>query len=145
MRKIIDATFEGRNEELGLPPGVGIAANQIGWDKRVLYIHLMDNGKECICLLANPKIKSFSKGKSCLKNGEGCLSVKKNHEGIVPRYSKILVEGYDLLNNQEIKIQADGFFAICLQHELDHLDGILYYDHINQDDPMFVDPEWVVL
>jgi peptide deformylase len=92
-------------------------------------------------LLANPKIKSYSQSKCFLSGGEGCLSVKKKHDGIVPRRSKVIVEAYDLINNKQIEIIAEDFLAINLQHEIDHLNGILYYDHINKSNPYFVDEE----
>ena len=57
-------------------------------------------------------------------------------KGYVPRHAKITVEGFDVLTNKDVKIVARGFLAICLQHELDHFDGVLYYDHINKEYPL---------
>jgi peptide deformylase len=92
--------------------------------------------------LANPKIISYSQGFTYLEGGEGCLSVPKSHKGIVPRRAKVIVEAIDLLdNNKVIKIKASGILAINLQHELDHLEGILYYDHINKKDPMHIESD----
>ena len=59
-----------------------------------------------------------------------------DEEGYVPRHAKITVEGFDVLTNKDVKIVARGFLAICLQHELDHFDGVLYYDHINKEYPL---------
>lgn len=53
----------------------------------------------------------------------------------MPRYAKVTVKGYDVFSDQEIKIVARGFLSICLQHELDHFDGTLFYDRINKDNP----------
>ena len=73
---------------------------------------------------------------SYLKTGEACLSVLEDVQGYVPRHAKITVEGYDALTEKNVKIVARGYLAICLQHELDHFDGILFYDHINKDYPL---------
>jgi len=72
---------------------------------------------------------------SYLRNGEGCLSVPEDRKGIVPRHAKVTLTGYDILTDSDVRIVARGFTAICLQHELDHFDGVLYYDHFNQEDP----------
>jgi peptide deformylase len=85
---------------------------------------------------------SFSQGFCYLSDGEGCLSVEKKVDGFVPRRMKILIEAIDMNNeNKKIKLSAHGFLAIALQHEIDHLNGILYYDHINKEDPFFVDED----
>ena len=86
--------------------------------------------------LANPKIVSYTPKQSYLKTGEACLSVPEDVKGYVPRHAKITVEGFDVLTNKDVKIVARGFLAICLQHELDHFDGVLYYDHINKEYPL---------
>jgi len=143
MKHLIDIAFEGKAEEYDIPAGIAIAANQVNLNKRIIYVHFEHNGVEYKYLLANPKIISFSKIKSYLPSGEGCLSVKKNHEGIVPRYLKVIVEAIDMFKNEPIKIEADGLLSINLQHEIDHLDGILYYDRINKKDPFFVEEDWV--
>ena len=85
--------------------------------------------------LANPKIVSYTPKQSYLKTGEACLSVPEDVKGYVPRHAKITVEGF-VLTNKDVKIVARGFLAICLQHELDHFDGVLYYDHINKEYPL---------
>jgi len=143
MKQLIDLAYEGKAEENDIPPGIAIAANQVNLDKRIIYVHFKFNDVEYKYLLANPKIVSFSKTKSYLSSGEGCLSVKKNYEGIVPRNLKVIVEAIDMFKNEPIKIEADGLLSINLQHEIDHLDGILYYDRINKKDPFFVEEDWV--
>ena len=70
-----------------------------------------------------------------LDNGEGCLSVKEVHEGHVFRHARIKVRGYDLIKDDNVTISAEGYFAIALQHEIDHLSGILFYDRIDKNDP----------
>ena len=116
--------------------GVGLAANQIGLDKRMLAVYVEDHdGKEIKYGLVNPVITSYSVQECYLANGEGCLSVKKDVPGYVYRHFKVTVEAYDVLEDAEIIIKARGFLAIVLQHEIDHLNGLLYVDHIDPNDP----------
>ncbi len=128
-------------EKYQLRPGVGLAAIQLGIPKRMCAIYIPDMDEEGNVTsvnqyaLVNPKIISYTPKPSYLKNGEGCLSVPEDVAGIVPRHAKVTVKGYDALTDQEVTIVARGFFSICLQHELDHFDGILYYDHFNKKDP----------
>lgn len=125
-----------------LRPAVGIAAIQLGHAKRMCAIRVCDYNDEGEVIkvdefaLVNPKIVSYTEKKSHLKDGEGCLSVNKEIQGLVPRYAKVVVESYDLLQDKFITITARGFLSICIQHELDHFDGKLFYDHINASDPM---------
>ena len=143
MVAYIDASYEDKNERYDIRPGVAIAAIQIGYLKNVIYLHFDDEFKtERHWLLANPKIIETSYNKSYLNGGEGCLSVPEDKEGIVPRNESIIVEAYDLIANKQIRIEASGYTAIVLQHEIDHLSGILYYDRINVFNPDFVDENW---
>lgn len=117
-------------------PGVGLAAIQIGLLKRmfVIYYHA-DEDKIIQYQLVNPKIIEESVRKCALQQGEGCLSVDNNHEGLVHRSYKITMKAYDALQDKEITIVAKGYDAIVLQHEYDHLDGKFYYDRIDQNEP----------
>lgn len=120
-----------------LQPGVGIAAPQIGVLKKMFVIKAEDEkGKLHHYALINPKMISNSIVHSYLKNGEGCLSVPSAHQGYVKRYYKVKIKGYDYLTKQEVTIVAKEYIAIVLQHEYDHLFGILYYDHINKNNPL---------
>jgi peptide deformylase len=140
MISYIDASYNGDAEKLGIRPGVAIAANQMGLNKQIIYVHADSEGVEHKLLLANPKIISYSQGYSYLPGGEGCLSVLKEHRGIVKRRAKIIVEAKDLLNdNKSVKIIAEGLLSIILQHEIDHLSGILFYDRINKENPDYID------
>lgn len=123
-----------------LRPAVGISAVQVGVLKRMTAISFTDidkNGNEVLVeyCLVNPKITSRSVQLAYLESGEGCLSVDIKHEGYVYRHARIVVEGFDTLTNKMVSIRARGFLAIVLQHELDHFDGILFYDHIDKKDP----------
>lgn len=139
---MVDYLKASQDEEIAqkydIRPGVGLAANQIDIDKRMIAVYLIDSkGNEVKYGLANPVITSYSVQECYLANGEGCLSVKKDVPGYVYRYNKITVKAYDVFNGAEITIKARGFLAIVLQHEIDHLNGILYTDRINKDDPFY--------
>ena len=112
-------------EQNGLRPAVGIAAIQFA--------------------LANARIVSESVQLSYLKNGEGCLSVEKEHQGLVPRHARITVKAYDLLQDKEITIKASDYLAIVLQHEIDHFSGTLFYDRINQNDPWHAEKDSIII
>ncbi|HIU12633.1 MAG TPA: peptide deformylase [Candidatus Fimiplasma intestinipullorum] len=130
-----------QSEAYGLRPGVGLAAVQIGVLKRMCAILIYDYDQDgeivgqTAYALVNPKIISHSERMAYLKDGEGCLSVNDDHQGYVPRYAKVTIKGYDALTDQEVKIVARGYEAIVFQHELDHFDGIIFYDKIDADDP----------
>ena len=138
---LVNSQDEEISEKYQIRPGVGIAAVQLGVLKRMCAIHIIDFDEDgnikntTDYALVNPKVISYTEKKSYLKNGEGCLSVDKDVEGLVPRHAKITVEAYDALTDKEVKIVARGFLSICLQHELDHLDGKLFYDHIDKEHP----------
>ena len=85
-------------------------------------------------VICNPKIISNSEEKIYVDMGEGCLSVNRDVEGIVPRYARVTVEGYDTEGNK-IRIRAREELAIAFQHEIDHLNGILFIDHIDKKNP----------
>ena len=143
MVKYIDICYAGKENELEIKPGIAIAANQVGLDKSVIYIHFKEKEIEYKYLLANSKIVSKSYGKCFLSAGEGCLSIDDDkYEGYVPRNKTIIVEAYDLINKKMITITATGILSICLQHEIDHLYGIMFYDHIDKNKPFFKKEEW---
>ena len=137
MMEYIDACYDDKDEELGIKAGIAIAGPQVGLMKRVIYIHFKENDIEQKYLLANPEITAHSVQIACLGDGEGCLSVDEKKNGLVPRYKRVIVKAYDLLNKKPVTIDNETILSICLQHEIDHLDGILYYDHINKKDPNF--------
>ncbi|MEH7222393.1 peptide deformylase [Bacillus sp. JJ1566] len=126
-------------EKYALRPGIGLAAPQINVSKRMIAVHLMEDDVLNSYALFNPKIISHSVKKSYLTAGEGCLSVDRAVPGYVPRYAKIKVKG-STLNGEEIIVELKGLTAICFQHEIDHLNGVMFYDHINDEDP-FAEPE----
>ena len=124
-----------------LSPAVGIAAIQVGVKKKMLAVVLRDENDKIIYqyALANPKIISYSVEPAFLPGGEGCLSVAGVHEGYVYRHRRIKVKAYDMLQDKEVVIKASDYLAIVLQHEIDHLSGILFYDHIDPKNPFRID------
>lgn len=113
-----------------LRPGTGLSANQIGVDKRMFAV-LFDHNE---MLFINPKIISHSLNMIYLPDGEGCLSVNRPVHGFVPRYERIKVRAYDI-DGQEFILPFQGYGAIVVQHEIDHLNGIMFYDRINKENP----------
>ncbi|MCR5185333.1 MAG: peptide deformylase [Bacilli bacterium] len=111
--------------------GVGIAAIQIGLLKRMFAIYYETEDGPVQYQLVNPKMLETSIKKCAIQAGEGCLSVDKDHPGLVHRHYKIKMSAYDALTNKDIVITASGFDAVVLQHEYDHLDGLFYYDRID--------------
>lgn len=135
MQFIKNSQDEEMAEKYDLRPGVGLSANQIGFNKRMFAAYLTDE-KEQLHEYAwiNPKIISHSVAMTYLPYGEGCLSVDRQVPGYVPRYARIKVRAYDI-EGQEVTVKLKGHVAIVVQHEIDHLNGIMFYDHINQDNP----------
>lgn len=115
--------------------GVGLAAPQIGVQKRMFAVYYTIGEKTIQYALINPKIIQNSLRKVALSSGEGCLSVDDDHKGLVYRYDKVVIKAYDALQHKDIVITARGYDAIVLQHEYDHLDGIIYYDRIDKNNP----------
>ena len=115
--------------------GVGLAAIQIGILKRMFVVYYEKEDRVVQYQLVNPVILETSIRKCAIEEGEGCLSVDNPHEGLVHRYYKIKMKAYDALQDKEIIIVAAGFDAIVLQHEFDHLNGIMFYDHIDNNNP----------
>jgi peptide deformylase len=105
--------------------GVGLAANQIGLTKRIIVLDVERNSGPLV--LFNPKIIKAS-GK--LESDEGCLSIPEYRDKIT-RANEITVSACNI-NGEEILIEAaSDLFSRCLQHEIDHLDGILFIDHLS--------------
>ena len=132
---MLDYLIKSQDEEYAkkhnIRAGVGIAAIQLGILKRMFAVYYKVGEEEVKYQLVNPRIIETSVKKCALQNGEGCLSVDKDHPGLVHRFYKIKMEAFDALTNEFIVITASGYDAIVLQHEYDHLDGLFYYDRID--------------
>lgn len=129
----------------GIRSGVGIAAPQIGIPERFYAVYLVDGEKTYEYGLVNPKIVSSSVKKAYLQGGEGCLSVPEDVPGNVYRYFRVTIQAYDAVSQQNVTLKLVGYPAIVFQHEYDHLDGILYYDRIDKEDPFKEDLEAVAI
>lgn len=133
---LTNSQVENLAEKYNLRPGMGMAAIQLGIKKRYIVIVHEQEVKETFktYVVVNPKIISNSEEKIYVEEGEGCLSVNRPCEGIVPRCARVTIEGYDM-NGEKIRIRAREELAIAFQHEIDHLNGILFFDHIDPKDP----------
>lgn len=123
-------------------PGVGLAAPQIGINKRLIALYFVEDSDEEgveptveTFAFANPTIVSHSVQKAYLTSGEGCLSVDEDRPGYVERYAFVTIEAYDLVSNQMVRLKFRGYRAMVIQHEIDHLEGVLYVDRLNKKDP----------
>lgn len=128
-------------KKYNLRPAVGIAAPQIGILKKMIVIFAGDeHGKNHYFPVINPVITYRSKDLCYLPGGEGCLSVDRVVEGYIHRSKKIVVEAYAFQNSKlkKVTLRLQGYLAIVFQHEYDHLDGILFVDHVNKENPFFV-------
>ena len=122
-------------EKYNLRPGMGLAAIQLGIKKRYfVVVHEYEEGKFNNYVLINPKIISSSEEIIYVGEGEGCLSVNRDTIGIVPRHARVTMEAYDMDGNK-IRVRGREELAIAFQHELDHLNGILFVDRIDKKDP----------
>ncbi len=109
--------------------GIGLAANQIGILKRIIVVDLQEEDKELDPMVfINPRILWQSEEYG--ETEEGCLSIPKIRE-IVKRPAKIKISYLDLSSKKHI-IEADGLLATCLQHEIDHLNGVLFVDRLSK-------------
>lgn len=145
IQRIIDhltySQIEEYEKKYDLRPGTGLAFVQLGILKRIIVI-VDEVGEEKFdnYVVINPTIVSHSEEIIAADVGEGCLSVNREVEGHVPRYARVTVEGYDEEGNK-IRIRAREELSIAFQHEIDHLNGILFYDRINKNKPFFSERE----
>lgn len=114
-------------ETMYAAPGVGLAANQVGVLKRIVVIDVSED-KSGLKVLVNPSIVEHS---DTLKDyEEGCLSLKGLYEH-VKRPDHVRVRAQDLDGNP-VEFEAEGILAVCVQHEIDHLDGVVFIDHLSR-------------
>lgn len=122
-------------EKYDLRPGMGLSFVQIGILKRIFVIsEELDNGKFKRYVVINPKIVSKSAELIYVGEGEGCLSINREVKGIVPRYARITVSAFDE-NGKPFNIRVREDISVAFQHEMDHLDGILFVDKIDKKNP----------
>jgi len=122
-------------EKYDLRPGMGLAFIQLGIPKNIFVIvEEVDEEEFENYIIINPKIISHSEELVYVGEGEGCLSVNREVEGIVPRYARMKIAYQDIDgNHKEIRVRED--ISIAFQHEMDHLNGILFVDKIDKKNP----------
>ena len=137
IKQLTYSQIEKYEQQYNLRPGMGLAFPQLGINKRVIIIvHEYEEGKFDNYVVINPEMISHSEEIIAAEAGEGCLSVNREVEGHVPRYARVTITGLDEDGN-EIKIRAREELSIAFQHEIDHLNGILFYDRINKNKPFY--------
>ena len=143
VNQMHDYLLASQDEEIAkkynIREGVGLAAPQVGRNIKALVVYFEEETDEGVKVydhrLINPRIILESVKEVYLSGGEGCLSVDDKHDGYVYRHNKIQVKAFNAQTRKEEIITARGYEAIVLQHEIDHLNGILYYDHIDKKNP----------
>jgi peptide deformylase len=122
IRRLIDDMFE----TMYAAPGIGLAATQVNVHKRLLVIDISESRKEPLALI-NPQIIARD---GVEETEEGCLSVPGIYDKVT-RAEKIRVRALDR-DGKQIEFNADGLLAVCIQHEMDHLDGKLFVDYLSE-------------
>ena len=122
VRRLIDDMFETMYEA----PGVGLAAPQVNVSKRLIVIDISRERSAPLCLV-NPRIVSRAETSHI---EEGCLSVPGIYE-MIERAGRITVEALDR-DGRPFTTEAEGLLGVCIQHEIDHLDGILFVDYLTE-------------
>jgi peptide deformylase len=122
LERLIDDMFETMYDARG----IGLAAPQVGISKRLIVVDVQEEGTMPMAIL-NPAI--VEQGKATEKQEEGCLSIP-GVGGVVERPATCVLEGTDRAGNA-LRVEAEGMLARCLQHEVDHLDGVLFIDRLS--------------
>jgi peptide deformylase len=124
----VQEMIDGMSNTMYDAPGVGLAAIQVGWEKSVLIYDISprEESRE-LNVLVNPKI--VTREGQIISENEGCLSVP-DFRADVKRSEFVTVEGHDREGNP-LRLDAEGLLAIVLQHEIDHLNGTLFIEHIS--------------
>ena len=121
IRRLVDDMLE----TMYAAPGIGLAATQVNAHKRIIVMDLSENKNEPLCLI-NPEI---IKAEGIEQTEEGCLSVPDIYE-TVERAERVVVKALDR-EGREFTLEADGLLAVCIQHEIDHLEGNLFVDYLS--------------
>lgn len=123
LQRLIDDMIETMHDA----PGIGLAAPQVGESRRLIVLDLSSHDEELpIIVLINPEIVEAD---GLVESEEGCLSIPECLMTI-NRAERVKVRGLDRAGN-EIEIEADGLLARALQHEIDHLEGLVLFDRLN--------------
>ncbi len=125
----VKSLAENMVETMYARDGIGLAAPQVGHSIRLIVVDVTGaEGREGLRVLVNPVIAEASA--EAVETEEGCLSVAA-YKARVRRSAGITITGTDLLG-EPVHIEATGLLSICLQHEIDHLNGVLFIDHISR-------------
>ncbi|MCL1948808.1 MAG: peptide deformylase [Turicibacter sp.] len=136
LQYIKNSQDERLAEKYDLRESVGLAAPQLNILERIIAVHSEDEkGKIHSYALANPKVISHSEEMTYLPTGEGCLSIDREVEGLVPRHRRLTIEGYDM-DSKKVRLRLRGYIGVVFQHEIDHLNGVLFIDRIDAKNPM---------
>ncbi|HHU56075.1 MAG TPA: peptide deformylase [Acholeplasmataceae bacterium] len=140
---LLNGYDEEKAKQLNIRPGVGLSAVQIGILKQMFVICGYDENNNLHHYgVINPKIISHSEQLTFLESGEGCLSVDRETYGLVHRPMRITAKctlfDFETFETKKTTLKLKGYMAIVFQHEYDHLHGILFFDHINKQNPFFV-------
>ena len=122
VRRLLDDMLE----TMYAAPGIGLAAIQLNVPKRAITIDISEHSDQPLCLV-NPEILELT---GSVETEEGCLSVPGIYES-VERADWIRARALDR-DGQTFEFEAEGLLAVCVQHEIDHLDGKLFVDHLSQ-------------
>jgi peptide deformylase len=125
VNKEIKTLISNMAETMYEAPGIGLAATQVDFHQRIIIIDISEDKKNLLVLI-NP-ILLESKGEEF--NQEGCLSVPEVFEK-VKRAEWIKISAIDI-NGKKIELEADGLLAVCIQHEMDHLEGKVFVDYLS--------------
>ena len=128
LRHFTKRLFATVRDSLSL--GVGIAAPQVGILKNIIWVQRFDKADVPFEVYLNPKIINYSEEKQTRR--EGCLSIP-NRKATLNTRSKTIVIEYDTMEGKHLEEAISDFTSVIFQHEIDHLNGILFLDHLNQD------------
>ncbi|GGE26196.1 peptide deformylase [Streptococcus himalayensis] len=141
-------------EKMGLRGGVGLAAPQLDISKRIIAVLVPNapdeegnpplNAYDLEAVMYNPKIISHSVQDAALADGEGCLSVDREVQGYVVRHARVTVEYMDK-HGEKHRLKLKSYNSIVVQHEIDHINGIMFYDRINQNKPFEIKEGMLVI
>jgi len=122
IRRLVDDMFI----TMYAAPGIGLAATQVNMPKRVVVIDISEDKDAPLCLI-NPEVLERD---GTTETEEGCLSVPGIYD-TVERAERVQVQAWDR-EGDTFQLEADGLLAVCVQHEIDHLDGILFIERLSQ-------------
>jgi len=128
LKRFVDRLFATVRDSMSM--GVGIAAPQVGILKNIIWVQRFDKDQFPFEVYLNPKIIHYSKVK--LKRREGCLSIPNRRDTLNIR-SKVIDVEYDTMQGEHVRESISDFTSIIFQHEIDHLNGILYLDHLEKE------------